>query len=633
MDNFEKSLDEHKDSDAAPVLPPESANTHPEPVETDPAHEEERREIVEDAHDVDPADDANFQDIPVAVEEEPEYEIHATTGETIEAPIVTTPGELPEPPERKELPERRFGRGRGDRGDRQNRDRDRQSRNSAHHQGQGGQRLRPFTNDRRGHPTDRVVKKEILVNCSVEETRVAVLDNNQLIELLIERTESEKIVGNVYKGRVENVLPGISSAFVNIGLEKNAYLYVSDVIPTGTHAPSSQIEKMITRNDIVMLQVAKEAIGTKGVKVTMDISLPGRFLVYMPMAEHLGVSKNIEDRQERDRLRTIVESCAPEKGGVIIRTEAEGADEQALRREMAYLIRLWESVQRRFESSPIPSLVHRDLGLVFQTVRDVFTENTAIFLVDSKTEYGDLMDFLDSISPELKSRVKLYEGKTPLFKAFNIEQQIERIRSARVDLPSGGYIIIQEAEGLCAIDVNTGKFTGKRSQEETVTATNVEAALEVARQLRLRNIGGIIVIDFIDMRHARNRQKVMEAMANYVKDDRAKIKILPITRLGLIEMTRERKRESLFALLGEACPQCHASGRVYSRDSMYIKLKREILMLTNGRSGNQIHLFLCPPVAQYFQERHQRLETIVKHKLVITPDPTLPWEEYRILIE
>jgi ribonuclease G len=481
-------------------------------------------------------------------------------------------------------------------------------------------------------PRDKTAKNEILVNCSPEETRVAIVRNNQLIELLVERTESEKIVGNIYKGRVENVLPGISSAFVNIGLEKNAYLYVSDVVPKSGH-PSSQIEKMIARNEILMLQVAKEAIGTKGVKVTMDLSLPGRFLVYMPRAQHIGVSKNIEDRKERDRLREIVESCAPEMGGVIIRTEAEGADEAALRHEMGYLSRLWDSIQRRFEAAPAPSLVHRDLGLVFQTVRDVFTEDTSIFLVDSRNEYRDLMDFLDSISPELKSRVKLYEGKTPLFQAFNVESQIEKIRSARVDLPSGGYVIIQEAEGLCAIDVNTGKFTGKRSQEETVTATNVEAAEEVARQVRLRNIGGIIVIDFIDMRHARNRQKVMEVLAACTQDDRAKIKILPITRLGLIEMTRERKRESLFALLGEPCPQCHSTGRVLSRDSLFIKIKREILTLTHGRPGEHIKIFLSPPVATYFQERHQALEQAIKHKLSIHVDPHLPWEEYRILIE
>jgi ribonuclease G len=554
-----------------------------------------------------------------------------------EGPPVEEIEKMPIPRERRPQqggrPDHQGRRGGGGGGGRDHRGNPRDHRGGGRH---NEHRPRPFMDSRHRGPSshpNKDAKREILVNCSPEETRVAVLENEQLIELLIERSESEKIVGNVYKGKIENVLPGISSAFVNIGLEKNAYLYVSDVIPTPGHHASAQIEKMIARNEIIMLQVAKEAIGTKGVKVTMDISLPGRFLVYMPQAEHLGVSKNIENRTERDRLRSIIESCAPEKGGVIIRTEAEGADEEALRREMAYLIRLWDSVQKRYDSSPTPSLVHRDLGLVFQTVRDVFTENTSIFLVDSRSEYKDLMDFLDNISPELKARVKLYEGRTPLFQAFHIEKQIEKIRSARVDLPSGGYIIIQEAEGLCAIDVNTGKFTGKKSQEETVTATNVEAAKEVARQLRLRNIGGIIVIDFIDMRHARNRQKVMEALADYTSDDRAKIKILPITRLGLIEMTRERKRESLFALLGEECPQCHASGRVLSRDSMYIRLKRDILVMTHGRPGNQIKVSLSPPVAEYVNERRQRLENTVKHKLVITPDPTLPWEEYRILIE
>ena len=607
MDNFSdtnKPEEPAAEAAQAPPAPPVEDNAHPSlpPVE---------EAILED-------------EIPAPLDAAEDIEIEEEEGGV----------DIIEPREERTDEIERHPRERRPQGNQNRHDRsDRYDRGDRH--GNHYSRPRPFVDARSRTYANPVkdAKREILVNCSPEETRVAVLENNQLIELLVERSESEKIVGNIYKGKIENVLPGISSAFVNVGLEKNAYLYVSDVIPTEGHNPSSQIEKMIARNEIIMLQVAKEAIGTKGVKVTMDISLPGRFLVYMPQAEHLGVSKNIEDRRERDRLRTIIESCAPEKGGVIIRTEAEGADEQALRREMQYLTRLWESIQKRYESSPTPSLVHRDLGLVFQTVRDVFTENTSIFLVDSRSEYKDLMDFLDNISPELKARVKLYEGKTPLFQAFNIEQQIERIRSARVDLPSGGYIIIQEAEGLCAIDVNTGKFTGKKSQEETVTATNVEAAKEVARQLRLRNIGGIIVIDFIDMRHARNRQKVMEALANYTHDDRAKIKILPITRLGLIEMTRERKRESLFALLGEECPQCGASGRVLSRESMYIKLKREILTMTHGRPGNQIKLGLSPVVAEYFEERRQRLENMVKYKLLITPDPNLPWEEYRILIE
>lgn len=606
----------------------ESEIIHDEAIEDNHQHDVGTHEI--DSHEQDDPHETH------EIRETPESAGHETSEAAALEQEETRPQTevLEEPPgleERRQRPER--GR---DRFDKQRHGNDRRRGGGGGHNNPYGSpystsRGRPVHVDHR-KPTDKPAVREILVNCSREETRVAVVEDRQLIELLVERSEAAKIVGNIYKGRVENVLPGISSAFVNVGLEKNAYLYVSDVVPKGRQM-SSQIEKMITRNEVLMVQVAKEAIGTKGVKVTMDISLPGRHLVYMPLAEHLGVSKNIENRQERERLRTIIESCAPEKGGVIIRTEAEGADEQALRREMAYLIRLWEIIQREFEKAPTPHLIHRDLGLVFQTVRDVFTENTSIFMVDSRSEHRDLLDFLDNVSPELKSRVKLYEGKTPLYQAFNIESQIEKIRSARVDLPSGGYIIIQEAESLCAIDVNTGKFTGKRSQEETVTATNVEAAKESARQLRLRNIGGIIVIDFIDMRHARNRMKVMEALANYTRDDRAKIKILPITRLGLIEMTRERKRESLFALLGEACPQCHASGRVLSRDSMYIRVKREIMLLTQGRPGNVIKLSLNPSVAQYFQERLGRLEGTIKHKVEIQSDPTLPWEDYRILIE
>jgi ribonuclease G len=612
-------MDDFKEEEKQPIL----LSGPDKPVSDEPVPERES-ESIREARSDEPATES-----AVDLAEETIVEPRNESGvEEIEAtPLPQGPrppgGQRREHGGRRDHREHRGGGGRGD------------HRHGGQHGSHGQHRQRPFIESRqRGHNNhQKDVKREILVNCAPEETRVAVIENNHLIELLIERSESEKIVGNIYKGKIENVLPGISSAFVNIGLEKNAYLYVSDVIPTAGHHPSSQIEKMIARNEVIMLQVAKEAIGTKGVKVTMDVSLPGRFLVYMPLAEHLGVSKNIEARAERDRLRSIIESCAPEKGGVIIRTEAEGAEEEALRREMAYLIRLWDSVQKRFDSSPTPSLVHRDLGLVFQTVRDVFTENTSIFLVDSKTEYKDLMDFLDNISPELKSRVKLYEGRTPLFQAFHIDKQIEKLRSARVDLPSGGYIIIQEAEGLCAIDVNTGKFTGKKSQEETVTATNVEAAREVGRQLRLRNIGGIIVIDFIDMRHARNRLKVTEVLADCTRDDRAKIKILPITRLGLIEMTRERKRESLFALLGEECPQCHATGRVLSRESMYIRLKREILNMTHGRHGNQIKVSLGPPVADYVNERKGRLENVIKHKLIVTSDPNLSWEEYRILIE
>lgn len=475
------------------------------------------------------------------------------------------------------------------------------------------------------------MKKEILANVMPEETRVAVLEDGALSELLIERPAlgMAKLVGNIYKGKVENVLPGISSAFVNTGFEKNAYLYVTDVV---SDSKDRHIEKMLQRNSNIMVQVAKEAIGTKGMKVTMDISLPGRYLIYMPKSEHIGVSKNIEDAAERERLRKIIEEFSP-TGGVIVRTEAEGADDRELKREIKYLLRLWENIQKKFDSSASGSLIHRELGLPFQVARDLLTEEAKIFLIDDKDEYRDVKGFVEMLAPELAERVQHYTGKTPIFQAFGVERELAQLRQQRIDLPSGGYIIIQEAESLCAIDVNTGKFIGHRSQEETVTATNLEAAAEVAKQLRLRNIGGIIVIDFIDMRRRRNQNKVVEALENATRHDRARIKILPITRLGLVEMTRERRRESLLSLLTEGCPECSSSGRVLSRESLYLKAQKEIMELTQGRPEGRLKLTLPPEVGEFVRERKDRLEKNIRRTVEIDIDPTLAWEDYRIVID
>jgi ribonuclease G len=476
------------------------------------------------------------------------------------------------------------------------------------------------------------MKKEILANVLPEETRVGVLEDGRLTEFLIERPQlgMAKLVGNIYKGRVENVLPGISSAFVNTGFEKNAYLYVTDVISDGK---DRHIENMIQRGDHIMVQVAKEAIGTKGMKVTMDISLPGRYLIYMPKGEHVGVSKNIEDPEERDRLKRIIDDVRPKEGGVIVRTEAEGAAEGELRHEMKYIQRLWEGIQKKYESAQAGSLIHRELGLTFQVARDLLTDEAQIFLIDDKDEYKDVKGFVEMLAPELAERVQHYTGKTPIFQAFGVDRDLSTVRQQRVDLPSGGYLIIQEAESLCAIDVNTGKFIGNRSQEETVTITNIEAAHEVAKQLRLRNIGGIIVVDFIDMRRRRNQQKVQETMHEATRDDRAKIKILPITRLGLIEMTRERRRESLLQLLTDACPECEGSGRVLSQESMYLRIQKEVLEMTQGRSEGRLKVTVCPEVGQFLKDHLERLEKIIKRPAEILTDIALPWEDYRILID
>ncbi|MFN0117543.1 MAG: ribonuclease E/G [Elusimicrobiota bacterium] len=475
------------------------------------------------------------------------------------------------------------------------------------------------------------VKKQILANATPDETRIAIIENDKLAEYFIDRHigGSEKVVGNIYHGKVENVLPGISSAFIDVGQEKNAYLYISDVL--SADGRERDISKILKKGNPILVQVAKEAIGTKGMKVTMDISLPGRYLILMPLSDHLGVSRQVEDHQERDRLKKIVESFNP-PGGVIVRTEAEGVDEKALRREMKYLLRLWDTVKKRSEKIS-KGLVHKELGLTFQVVRDILSEDVEAFIIDNRQEYEDVRGFIEMLAPELIDRVKLYDGRTPLFNTFKIEEELEKLRGSRIDLPSGGYIIIQEAESLCAIDVNTGKFTGKNSQEETVTATNIEAAQEVARQLRLRNIGGIIVIDFIDMKKRRDRDKVMETLARATRGDHAKIKILPITRLGLVEMTRERRRESLQAMTGEPCAECSGSGWVLSCDSMFLKIRKEIFEMTQGRTEGVLKISLQAAIAHYFKENKDRLEKQVGRTVEIIEDETLAWEHYRISLE
>ena len=475
-------------------------------------------------------------------------------------------------------------------------------------------------------------KREILAATNFEETRVALLEDGRLAELFWERKSEESIVGNIYKGTVENVLPGISSAFVNIGYEKNAYLYISDVIGE-RNAP---IDARLKRGRHIMVQVAKEAIGTKGMKVSMDIALPGKYLILTPFSDFVGVSRSIEDPAQRERLGVMAQSLASKDlggRGLIIRTEAEGAAPEELERELQYLLSLWKTIEEKFESNQAPALLYKDLDLAVQIARDVLSDDILVYMLDDRASHQNVLDFLDRTSPELKSRVRLYEGKTPIFKAYRIEEEIEKLRQIKVELESGGSIIIQEAESLCAIDVNTGRFTGSRSQEETVTLTNVEAAQEIAHQLRLRNIGGIIVVDFIDMKKAANRNKVMEAFAQALKNDRAKVRILPITRLGLIELTRERKRESTVSFMTEECPQCKGSGRVLSGETLRIRIQREIMEMTGGRPGGQVRLQLHPGLAEQFRAKLGAIEKNVHRSVKVEAAPQLLWEDYRIVLE
>ncbi len=552
------------------------------------------------------------------------------------APSVVPPS--PPQPEREERGADRGGRdrtrdhqGRGERGgekrERGERREERHDRHDRHERhGHGGER----TNEVRG--VRPPVKREVLANTSFEETRIAILENGRLAELHWERKSSQNIVGNIYKGTVENVLPGISSAFVNIGFDKNAYLYISDVLGD----KGAAIDSTLKKGQQIMVQVAKEAISTKGPKVTMDVTLPGRYLVFTPFQTYVGISKHIAEAEERQRLERIVDRLvATHLGGkgLVVRTEAEGATEEELELEVKYLLAAWQQIQKKFEDTPPPTLLHQDLSLALQIARDIMSEQVYVYMVDSKDVQKEVIHFVEGFAPELKDRVRFYESKTPIFKAFNIEREIVGIRETKVPLPNGGSIVIQEAESLCAIDVNTGRFTGSKSQEETVTSTNIEAAHMVAQQLRLRNIGGIIVVDFIDMRKASNRQKVMEAFAEACKADRAKIRILPITRLGLIELTRERKRMSTAALLTSECPECRGSGRVLSSETLRIKIQREIFEMTGGRPGGSIRVLLHPDVAEAFRGQHGVIEKNVQRSIKIQIDPQLMWEDYRIILE
>ncbi|GHT66705.1 ribonuclease G [Endomicrobiia bacterium] len=475
------------------------------------------------------------------------------------------------------------------------------------------------------------MKKEIVVNRTLEETKIAVLEDGKLFDLFIERRESEKILNNIYKGTVQNIVPALGSAFVDIGSGKDAYLGVDDIISSHDE---KNIENMIKVGQKIMLQVYKEPIRTKGPKATMDISLPGRLLVYMPFSNNIGISKNIGNRQEYDRLKSAIMKIKKDiPGGIIARTEAEEATEAEIKNEVKYLTRLWASIRERFNDAKPISLIHKDLGIVFQTIRDYFTDDVVLMHIDSQKEFKDVTEFVKIISPEFLDMIALYKGKIPIFKSYGIEEEIKRLRSNKVMLQSGGYLIIQEAESLCAIDVNSGKFTANSSREGTAVFTNLEAAEEVARQLRLRNIGGIIVIDFIDMQKAANRQKVLEKLYQATKGDKAKIKILPITRLGLIEMTRQRKRESLFSLLGDTCPVCRGLGLVLSKESIFINVCDEIAQLNvNGHRG-KIKIKLDPDVVEYFKKRKSRLEELFNAKFEIKANAEVSREEYQIVFE
>src|SRR5208283_3502694 len=510
------------------------------------------------------------------------------------------------------------------------------------------------------------VKREIAINASSLEVRVALLEDNELAEFYLERNRQVGLAGNIYKGKVTRVLPGMQAAFVDIGLEKAGFLHVSDfhdgvsalntvaeVIgeedvetePIGdnefadaepsaadeaaatdngdeiaarpsrgrrrgrgrrSQAPQRSrlpIEQQLRRGQDIIVQIAKEPIGTKGARLTSSISLPGRHLVYTPTSNHIGVSRRIASAEERARLRADVGELRPPQGGFIVRTACEGVSRREIQRDVAFLTKLWSSILRKHESMPPASILYSDLDVALRIVRDLFSSEVDRLWCDDPTTYSRIVQFVQNYMPRLRARVTLHDGATPLFDRFNIEPQIERALDRKVWLKSGGYLVFDQAEALTAIDVNTGRFVGKRSQDDTIFKTNLEAVEEVVNQLRLRNIGGIIIVDFIDMDREADRKKVSDALAVALKRDKARTSALKISELGLVQMTRKRTRESLEKLLTDTCPRCDGRRVVKSVPTLAAEVLRGIQREAVSKSaGDMLIVKLNPEVARYLYD-------------------------------
>jgi ribonuclease G len=490
------------------------------------------------------------------------------------------------------------------------------------------------------------VGKRIVVNAGLTETRVAVQEGNLLTELYLERHRHRSIVGSVYKGSVTNVLPGMQAAFVDIGLVKDAFLYAGDYTanlgedrPLGDDTMDEDegadvdvdeeprreatvpIEDMLRKGQDVLVQVSKESLGTKGARITSFISLPGRYLVYMPQARHIGVSRRIRDERERDRLRAAVREVNPPPGGFIVRTNAEGKGTEEFAADVAFLSRLWAQIQARFEQAAPPAALHEEMDLTFRVVRDLFSPDVDEFVVDTREVYEKCLEYARALVPALVERVRLHDGRVPLFESLGIEKEIEKALRRRVWLKSGGYIVIDHTEALVSIDVNTGKYVGKRDFEQTVLKINLEAVGEVVRQIRLRDLGGIIIIDFIDMEREEHRDQVYKALTRALAEDKARTNVLEISELGLVEMTRKRVRQDLRSLLTMACPTCKGTGVTRSDAAVAAEIFRAVKARAVAESGREIVVRAHPDVVAYLEgearEALERLRASVETKVTV----------------
>jgi ribonuclease G len=498
------------------------------------------------------------------------------------------------------------------------------------------------------------VLKNIIINVGTYENRIAILEDNKLVELFIERPEHERMVSDIYKGIVNSVLPGMQAAFVDIGLKRSAFLHVSDVADS-TYEYADVIESGETKEDLtssakengiipiedvlqkgqeILVQVTKEPMGTKGSRVTSQISLPGRYLVLMPNEQHIGVSLKITDWVEKRRLRHIAKEIQPDNMGLIVRTEAEGKETKELKADLKQLVKLWKKIEKRTRKTGPPALIHKDMSLTGSFVRDLFTEDVDTLVVDSKRVYKEIQTYLKSVSPTLRSRVILYKESIPIFDAYKLEHEIEKTLHRKIWLKGGGYIVIDHTEALVTIDVNTGKYVGKSDQQETLLKTNLRAVKEITRQLRLRDIGGLIVVDFIDMEDQSYKDMLIGELRAALKKDRAKTSISHISEFGLVEMTRQRVRPSLLYTFSEPCPVCGGFGRVLSKETVIAKIERWFARARVYSKEKQVKLTVHPNIGDYLLEndeyRLRHLSKLYKITIELHKEPLLPLHGFKI---
>jgi ribonuclease G len=488
---------------------------------------------------------------------------------------------------------------------------------------------------------------DIVINATPYENRIAVVERGNLLEFHLERPTEKGLVGNIYQGKIVRVLPGMQAAFVDIGLERTGFLYVDDIdtslsqiSPSKRKTPSDSpaqpaIENLVKEGQTILVQIAKEPIGSKGARLTCHITLPCRNLVFMPLTDHIGISRKIEDEHIREELRQKIEELRPEGTGFIVRTVAENVTKAEIEADMEFLLLLWDDIRSNAQRIKAPYLIYKDLDMVLRAVRDLFTDNVNELVVDSMSMHKRLLNFVLTFAPKLKSRIVYYDSEVPIFDAYGIEVNIARAIDKKVWLRSGGYLIIETTEALTVVDVNTGRYVGKNNLNETIFKTNMEAVQEIAYQLRLRNIGGIIIIDFIDMEIEQHREELYTTFQEAMRKDKNRVNILKVSEFGLVQMTRKRSSESLSQLMCEPCYHCSGEGIVKSRQTICYEIFRKIYRENRKSDGKNITIKVHPHIANMLSQNEahhlRHLEKNTGKKITVSREYTLHTPQYEVI--